>query len=257
MAINSTKAALRRGEVVIGTTISHFNCRGIGKMMAAAGYDFVLIDTQHSSFGSESVCELVLQARDAGVTPMVRIPKEAKMLMVQAMDAGAQSIMVPDVDDPSVVREVVQTVLYPPQGTRSLGGKTVSSEFATSIDVYELRRTSNEQFLGVFQIEGETAITRLEEIVSEPGLDVAEIGPWDLSQSLGIPGEFKNPRFLRCVDLLVEKCNAHGKYPAIFANDPEMGRFWLDRGIRMLFFSTDVDIFVNSSAKALEQLKGK
>ena len=257
MKINSTKAALQRGEVVIGPTISHFNCRGIGKIMAAAGFDFVLIDMQHSSFGSESICDLILQLREADVTPIVRIPIEAKTIMGQAMDAGAQSIMVPDVDKPEIIRETVKTVLYPPLGERSIGGKTVSSDFATDIDIYELRRSSNDQYLGVFQIEGEAAINNLDELLAQPGLDVAEIGPWDLSQSLGIPGDFKNPRFLECVDLVIEKCVEHGKYPGIFAGTLELGRFWIERGMKMLFFSTDVDIFINGSLRALDILRNR
>jgi len=252
MKVNLTKAALQRGEVVIGPTISHFNCRGIGKIMAVAGFDFVLIDMQHSSFGSDSTCDLILQVRDADITPIVRIPIGSKTIMGQAMDAGAQSIMVPDVDKPEIIKETMQTVLYPPLGERS---KTVSSDFATDIDICELRRVSNEQYLGVFQIEGEAAINNLDELLAEPGLDVAEIGPWDLSQSLGIPGEFKNPRFLECVDLVIEKCAEYGKYPGIFAGTPELGRFWIERGMKMLFFSTDVDIFINGSLKATSTLR--
>lgn len=255
MKLNSTKAALARGEVVIGPTITHFNCRGIGRIVAATGFDFVLIDMQHSSFGIDSICELILQVREADVTPIVRIPVEAKAIIGQAMDAGAQGIMIPDADSPEIIRETTEIVLYPPQGGRSIGGKTVSSDFATDLDIYELRRVSNEEHLGVFQIESETAVNNLDQLLAEPGLDVAEIGPWDLSQSLGIPGDFKNPRFLECVDLVVEKCTKYGKYPSIFAGTPELGRFWIERGMKMLFYSTDVELFINSSIDAINMLK--
>ena len=118
MRTNPVKRALATGKAVFGSEISRLRSPEIARLYAAAGFDFVFIDMEHSAFGLETVSDIIAMARIAGIVPIVRVPQAEYAFVARVLDQGAQGIIVPRVNDPQCVRDIVSWMRYPPAGIR-------------------------------------------------------------------------------------------------------------------------------------------
>lgn len=233
MRINRTKQRLQQGEVVFGCAIQQFGCPEIARLLGAAGFDFVFLDGEHGPFDLETLHALIRAALERDVTPIVRVGELQYTLVARALDAGAQGIIFPRVESPSLLAEAIRWTRFPPEGVRGYGLTPPQLDYEAH-SFAEIIAHINANTLVVVQFETRVAIERREELLATPGVDVALVGPADLSIALGVPGEFEHPKLVDTVLALMESCQRHGVAPGIQVRTPALAKKWVERGMRFV-----------------------
>ena len=249
---NALKKKLKEGQVCFGT----FMRLGPAAMevIGYAGWDFAVIDMEHGIFDFPSMADMVRAARCAGITSLVRVPEPNPAQIMRAIDAGAEGVQIPQVDSPEAARLVSQAARYYPAGKRGLCSYVRAAGYS-SIPPEEHMATSNEEVLTVIHIEGERAATEIEAIVETPGIDVIFLGPWDLSQSLGVPGQTKHPRVVEVMEKVIAACRKKGMVTGSFVREIEDARPWLEKGVQYMMVSTDAGLLLRAGTEWLEKLR--
>jgi 2-keto-3-deoxy-L-rhamnonate aldolase RhmA len=248
MKPNELRKKLRAGQPAYGTMIQDVRSPSVVQIMAAVGYDFLFVDTEHGPFGLETVADLVRVARLAGVTPLVRVPDSGYHLIARILDLGAQGIMVPRVETRAQVEFVVQSSLFPPLGKRGCSVNKGHNDFAPQ-NPWQFTEQANRENLIIIQIECAPAVEKVEELLSVPGVGAALIGPNDLSLSLGVRsndllGALEGP-----IQHVLDTCLALGIPCGIHISDLEWLAEWRRRGMRLLCYASDL-IFLRQGADA-------
>ena len=255
IAKNQTKARLQSGKPVLGTMLAEIRQPAIMQVLANAGFDFVIIDNEHGPFSIESVAELSRAAVYAGITPVVRVPDLLYPYLAQSLDVGAQAIMLPRIYNADQVKQALEIVKYPPVGARGCATSRGHTSFQPR-SVVEFMAASNEEHLLVVQIETASSVEQVEEIVSMPGVDVAFVGPNDLSISLGVPGQMDSPVLDAAIQKVIDACQRHNVAAAIQTNAPETAAGWVERGMNMVSISSELGLLTSAGLAATSNARG-
>jgi 2-keto-3-deoxy-L-rhamnonate aldolase RhmA len=210
------------------------------------GFEWFMIDTEHSQVNPETLAAMVAVLAGGGPTPLVRVGNVDQYLIKQALDSGAHGILVPLVSTEAQAKAAVAFAKYPPDGVRGAAA-AASSRYGTELASY-LRNANAETFVGV-QIETKEALDHLEAIASVDGVDMLFVGPTDLTLSLGLLDDRKNPRVRDAMRAVIETCERHGKVPGTLVIDAEEKRAAVDLGFRFISLASDVR-FLLDGAKA-------
>jgi len=176
---------------------------------------------------------MIKTALDSGITPIVRVAEMLYSLVCRLLDAGAQGIILPRVEDPKLLAQAIGWMRFPPVGIRGYGvNPTMVAYEAHSFA--EIIEHLNRNTVSVVQVETVAAVERADELLSVPGLDIVMVGPADLSISLGVPGQLDHPLLVSTVDRLIEKCVQHSVVPGIQVRNTAMAKFWAERGMRFV-----------------------
>jgi 2-dehydro-3-deoxyglucarate aldolase/4-hydroxy-2-oxoheptanedioate aldolase len=250
----SLKARLHAGETLWGTFILECAVPAMPRILKAAGWDYVLIDMEHASSGIESVATLLHVCNTVGLPAVVRVPEPSRSLVCRPLDAGAAGVMVPRVESRAQVEQIVRWTTYAPQGDRSVlfGGALTAYE---AVDGGRFAVAANRERLVVIQIETQRGIDAVEEIVSVPGLDVAYIGPYDLSTTMGLPGEVLHPRMIEAIDTFLAACARHKLITGNYVESLEAAHAWMQRGFRFLTYGADFGFILQKSREVLDELR--
>jgi 2-keto-3-deoxy-L-rhamnonate aldolase RhmA len=254
MIENRVKRALKEGKTVIGTMVTELRVPEVARIIKAAGFDFMFIDTEHSSIGYETLAEIVRMGRGIELSSIVRVTDDEYHLIARVLDIGAQGIMVPRVESPERVRRVVSYVKFPPLGVRGFGSSATQTDYK-KVSIKELVKILNQETMIVTQIERKQAIEHIEEIVSIEGVDAALIGPNDLSISLGVPGETTSLVVRNAIQKVVDACKKYGKVSGIHTRNLQELLYWRDKGMRLLVYSTDTGLLIEAAKSVLAKLR--
>jgi 2-keto-3-deoxy-L-rhamnonate aldolase RhmA len=219
--------------------VFEFNTPGIGRLLDATGVDFVVFDMEHSDFELDQMRNLISWSRAASFTPIVRVPSDDYHFLARVLDVGAGGVMVPMVETRQQAEAIVRARKYYPQGQRGAGFSLAHDDFRPG-SVTEKMAAANRDNLVVLLIETAQAVQNIAEIAAVPGIDVIWIGHFDLTQSLGIPGQFDHPLFTQAIATVVSSCTVHDLPLGILVSDVAAGRVWINRGFRVICYSGDV-----------------
>jgi 2-keto-3-deoxy-L-rhamnonate aldolase RhmA len=211
-------ARLRAGGTAYGTMAFEFFTPGLMAVLAEAGADFVLLDTEHS--GIDTIKIQIATSRGLDIVPMVRVPGCHYHLIAPVLDAGAMGIMVPMVETAAQARQIASWCRYRPEGVRGVAFGMAHDDYGGG-DVVQKLREANERTLVIALIETAAGIAGAEAIMAVDGIDIGWLGHFDLTNSMGIPGQFDHPDFLAAVDRLVAACRLHGKPAGVLAGSLE------------------------------------
>lgn len=210
------------------------------------GFDFLVIDCEHGFFSIESV-EMMIRASDAaGISTIVRAPSATSDQVGRYLDAGAAGTLFPRIDGVESARAAMANVKFAPEGRRGLGGVRANRYGATPLDRFVVEQ--NTQTLVALQIETPGALIELDGIASLPGVDVLYVGPNDLSQALGIPGQYEDPRFITAVEGVAGVAAASRRAAGIMLRSRDQIPALTELGYR--FFTTSDRALVLESARA-------
>ena len=209
MRSNSVKQKVQSGGVSIGTFMFEFNTTGIGRIAAEAGAAFAVFDMEHTGWSIETIRMLVATTRSTEMVPMVRVPATEYHFIARVLDVGAMGVMVPMVESAAAAATIVAAAKYPPLGRRGAGPLAFAHDDYASGDIVEKMKTANSETLLIALIETAAGVRNVNEIAAVPGIDVLWIGHFDLTNSLGIPGQFDHPDFQAAVQQVLEACRRH------------------------------------------------
>ena len=254
MPINPIVTALREGRPVIGTMLIQERAPAIIQLFAEFGLEYVFIDMEHGPYNLETAADLIQVARLAGITPLVRVGEVQYTLYSRVLDAGAQGIMTPRVETVEQVRDVIRYTRYPPLGERGLSRLSGHANYA-DFDVPAFVREANDNLLNIIQIESITAVNRIEELISVPGVGGVIVGMDDLSLSLGVPGDTRHPSCEAALERIVAACQAAGMPWGLHIPDVERLEKWMRRGMLLCTFSADVWMLQGVLRDAMPRLR--
>lgn len=245
--MTNLRQRLRQGDVLLGQLLLEFFTPGIGAMLDACGLDFVIYDMEHGRCDITLLEQMIASCRGSGIVPMARIPDLNFAPLSRVLDIGARGVMVPRVETRQQTEEIVRQLKYAPLGKRGVA-------LGVAHDLYraagsEFFAQANEETMVIIQLESARAFENLESIVSVPGVDVAWVGHYDLTLSMGLPGQFDHPRFLQAMDDLVAACRRHSVAPGFLPPTQESAVQWISRGFRMLSLGSDIGVFLDAMKK--------
>jgi len=244
MQPNLLKQKLKEGKICFGTFV-RLGPRAV-EILGHAGWDFAVFDMEHGVFDFTQVEEMARAARCVGITSLVRVPEPNPSHIMRAVDAGAEGVQIPQVDTAAMAKNMSQAVRYFPEGKRGLCSYVRAAGYS-HIPPDEHMATSNREVLTVIHIEGEAAASGIDAIVETPGVDVIFLGPWDLSQSLGVPGKTKDPKVIEVMDRVIAACRKKGVIIGTFVREIEDAKRWIDLGIQYMMVSTDAGLLLRGS----------
>ena len=233
MRENSVKKALRQGRVQIGCGFTQLRSTEAIRALAAAGFDWTFVDAEHGPFGIETLQDLCKAGTAAGIAPIVRVADMQYSLVARALDCSAQGVVFPRVESPELLKQAISWTKFPPVGVRGFGLGPWQFDYE-KVSIGDAAAHLNDNLMVVLQIETATAVERRDALLSLSGIDAVMIGPVDLSISLGVPGDFENPKMIDAVQKIVDSCVKHGIAPGIQVRSIELAKFWKDRGMKFL-----------------------
>ncbi len=256
MKPNKLNQVVASGRIPVGHMIWEFGARGIARVLDNTDLDFVIIDMEHTGFGRESVADLLGWFRGTDIAPFVRVPQRLYHFIAGTLDAGALGIMVANVQDADEAREVVSAAKYAPLGNRGVGLGGAHTDY-TAPDPVSYFAESNRNTTIICQIESVKSVENVEAIAATEGVDIVWVGHFDLTQTMGIPGQFQDPRFLSALDRVVAAAKDKGIRAGIQPGSMAQAEQWLAIGFDVISWNTDLGVYSRALKGDLAELRGK
>lgn len=253
MRPNSVKRALADGKLQLGTGFGQLRSPEIPRILAAAGFHWAFIDTEHGGFDLETVQDICRVSALAGVCPIVRVADLQYALVARALDCGAQGIIFPRVESPELLARAISWTKFPPVGIRGYGLTAMQTDYEP-LTFSQIIEHMNANTMVVFQIETRRALDAREELLAVPGVDAVMIGPADLSIALGVPGEFQHPKMIEAMEAVRDSCNRRGVAPGTQTRNAALAKFWKERGMRFLGCSNDTGMLLDRAVEIVSQI---
>ena len=254
MRENPVRRRLDAGEVVLGTMVTEFATPAVARLTAAAGAEFTLFDLEHTGYGIDHMRNVLAASRAAETVPFLRVPDAAYDQIARGLDLGALGVMVPAVESVEEAEFVASSARFPPLGRRGFG-LLMRDEWEPE-GVPATIEKANAETLVLVQIETASGLDAVEKIAAVEGIDILWIGHFDLTASLGIPGDFASERYHEAVDRIVAAGAAAGKPVGMVCNSAEEGAVLVERGFRILAYSIDIVIYEDAVKAGLDSLRG-
>jgi 2-keto-3-deoxy-L-rhamnonate aldolase RhmA len=235
MAKAATKGLRQRvmaGEQVLGAMVFEFFTPGIAQVMKHA------YDMEHAGLGLESLKQQVSYCRGIGVAPMVRVPRAEYHFLARALDVGAQGVMIPMVESVAQAKLIAEATRYPPKGRRGAAFGFAHDDYAPGSPADKMK-AADARNLVIAQIETERGLAHVEEIAAVEGIDVLWVGHFDLTNFLGIPGQFDHPKFADAIKRVVAAGRKHKKGLGFMPSDATWAADFKAHGFNMLGVGTD------------------
>ena len=213
------------------------------EIAAIAGFDGIIIDTEHGSFGTESLPALIAAARSRNIYPIVRVRHNEPSLIGAALDAGAAGVMVPQISSVEEAKAAGAAARFSPKGTRGANPWVRAADFGSDSRWFD---KANEETAILLLVEGIGGIQSLDAISSIPDLDVVFLGPMDLSHALGVPGETEHPRVIATIEQAVRRAVYNNVRPGVFTPHPSKVHEWIARGVGFVAVGIDT-VFVRAA----------
>jgi 4-hydroxy-2-oxoheptanedioate aldolase len=251
---NLTKARLKEDNVVYGTMVRMTRTPEVIPVLANAGWDYIVVDTEHCAFDSETLKDMALVASYEPLTMLVRVPDKHYHQLAQTLDFGANGLVIPRVETMEQASVIVESTKYFPLGQRGASKTCVGARFP-EVGTMDYLEWANRETLIVVQIESEKGVENADEILAFDGIDAVMIGPFDLSQSMGIPGQMENPRLQDSFTRVIESCQKNGVAPGIHLQSYDAVERWVEKGMRFITFQYDMSLLRDRSVEALAKLR--
>jgi len=251
---NPVKRKLRSGGVAMGVMVMEFATTGIGRLSAEAGAEFAVFDMEHTGWSLETIKMLIATSRSVDLVPIVRPPVTDYHHIAHAMDVGAMGLLIPLVGSAEQIRFAIECASYPPRGKRGCA-------FGMSHDDYKLGdqaekiRKANDELLVIAQIETVEGLENVDAIAAVDGVDALWLGQFDLTTSLGIPGQFDHPKFTDAVRRVLDACQKHGKAATLAGLDVAELAAGPANGFRLLVYLADLWIYQQALRKCFGTIR--
>jgi 4-hydroxy-2-oxoheptanedioate aldolase len=254
MRENTLKSAFKEGRATFGTWLT-FGSVAVAERLAAAGFDWLTIDLEHTPTNHETAALMAMAIAARGSVPIVRVPSSSDDHIKRALDLGAYGVVAPMITSAEQARAVVASCKYPPDGIRSLAGGR--NDLAWDTDSATYFANANDQIAVIIQIEHVRAVENIDEILAVPGLDCAFVGPQDLSNSLGCKPmlESPDPRFQEALEAVTNAARKNGVATGIMVVTSEQANRRAEQGFSMIALASEARILTAAVADLVGQLR--
>lgn len=248
------KALATSRELKVGNFVVEFATPGIGHILKAAGLDFAFFDMEHSGFSYETLKSVVRYFEAAGLPVIVRVPGQSADMLARACDMGAEGLIAPMISNAAQAQAMVDAVKYFPAGKRGVGLQMAHDNYRAA-PVAGALAAANDRTVVICLIETAEGSENADAIAALPGVDGLWIGHFDLSVSLGIPGEFANPVFAAAVDRIIAAARKHNKALGRLVPSVEQGVSFYKQGFDFICYSGDIWVLRDGLAAASKAIR--
>ncbi len=254
MSKSTLKAMTRSRDLKVGHFVLEFATPGIGHILKAAGCDYVFLDMEHSGFGFETVKACLRYCEAAQLPVILRVPSQDYHMLARACDVGAEGIMAPMVSTVAQATAIIDSVKYVPEGKRGVALGIAHDNFQ-SLPVKDSLAAANAKTTFFCLIETAEGVENADAIAALKGVDCIWVGHFDLSCSLGIPGEFEHPRFLAAMDKIIAAAKHHGKSLGRLLNSPQQAAACHAQGFDFCCYSGDIWVLRDALTAAVRDIR--
>lgn len=247
----SFRKRLQEGDVLIGALLQ-MPLPEVAEAFVQAGYDWLFVDLEHSPMDARNALD-VLTAVDSRIPCVVRVPWNDEANIKKVLDIGATGVIVPLVNNAEDARLAVGRCKYPPLGFRSVG-ITRAQRFDLDFDSYMQR--ANDEIAVIVQIEHIEAVKNIDAILGVSGIDGVFVGPFDMSGSMGLPGQINHPRVQEAIRQVINACEKRDVARCIYAHTPGHATNYMKQGYRVIGLCTDYIMLARTAADYLKQVRG-
>lgn len=249
--IQEFKRKLIDGEAVFGPFMKTSDAAFV-EIAGHAGFDFVILDMEHAPFTYANLQNLVMAAELSGTLPIIRAQNSSDIFISKALDIGALGVQVPHITNAAEAESCISAAKFYPAGQRGMDPFVRAASYS-SVPRDKYFSQANETLV-ILQLEGKEAIDNLDEIMNVDGIDILFIGPYDLSQSMGVPGQVNHPSVIGHMESIVNQAKERGIVVGTFTDTLDSARMWKDAGIQYISYGLDVLIFTDACKDLLKQL---
>jgi len=244
--MNNTKEKLKKKQLVLGTWLMIGN-PAVAEIMAGEGFDFISVDMEHTPINVETFYQLAMAAKGTGCDILARLPSCDVVMAKQVLDMGAAGIIVPSVNSPAEAVQSVVIAKYPPAGVRGAALCRATGYGSNFPDYYA---NHNSEVIVVVMLEHINAAKNADAILATPGIDAALIGPYDLSASMGLPGQLYHPDVLAAQQQILDACKRQNVVAGIHLvqADPESVKKRIDQGFGFIAGGIDT-LFIREGCR--------
>ena len=245
------KNKLHKGKYVFGPFTKSTDPAFI-EVIGYSGFDFVILDMEHGPAGFSELQNLIRAALLTNIIPIVRTSDSSEVSISKPLDLGALGVQIPQVTSSNTARDCIKAARFFPQGERGVC-RFVRAANYSSMPREEYFRKANE-ILIIIQLEGKEAIRDIDNSLEVEGIDIIFIGPYDLSQSLGVPGQIDHPLVKEAMNKIVKLARSHGIVVGTFTDTPQSAEMWKNAGVQYISYSVDVGIFTVACSQLVKVL---
>lgn len=249
---NLLKQKIQNGRTVFGPFCKLQDAAAI-EIAALAGFDFVIIDMEHGPFSIDKAQQMIRTAEARHITPVVRVTDNSESLILRTLDIGAHAIQAPQISSREDAEKLVKSSKYFPAGERGVC-RYVRAAGYSSEEKQSYFQAANRQTLCIAHIEGAEGLENLDDILQIDGIDIIFLGPYDLSQSCGVPGDIHHEKVQRLMREAVKKAKLKGKTVGTFVENPQDAAKWKETGVQYISYSVDVGILYNAYSQIYSEL---
>lgn len=251
---NFLKEKLEKNELALGTW-NIINSPMVVDVIASSGIDFIVIDAEHGSISYETAQTMISICESYNVTPIMRIGEINESLILRALDIGIHGVQLPNISTEEDAKAFVNFAKYPPIGIRGFTPYSKAGLYDVKNGT-KLTQIANENTLLIANIEGEDGMSNLDSIVQVDGIDIVFIGLFDMSKSLGVPGEVQHPKVIQKLDEAIKIIHKNGKKVGSIASNLEMLKILKSKKIDYLTYSVDTGMIKESYQHMINNFRG-
>lgn len=250
--ISRFRERIQSGKPVFGPFMKTCD-PGFVEVAGYAGMDFAILDMEHGPINIQNMQNNIRAAQNSGILPVVRVSAITEEAIGKALDIGAAAVEIPKISTAEDAKLAVKCAKFAPLGERGVCRFVRAAHYsAIQKDVYF--STAND-IIVIAQIEGREAIKNLDDILEVEGIDIVFIGPYDLSQSLGVPGEVEHPLVVEEMNKIVRAAKERNVVIGTFTDSESMMERWMKAGVQYISYSVDMGIFYDSCRRLTEQFR--
>jgi 2-keto-3-deoxy-L-rhamnonate aldolase RhmA len=245
---------MKSRDLKVGHFIVEFVTPGIGHILKAAGCDFVFLDMEHSGFSFETVKSAIRYFEAADVPVIVRVPTLENDMLARACDMGAEGLIAPMISSAAQAQAMVDSIKYFPRGKRGVGLQMAHDNYRTA-PMLDALAAANDRTAVICLIETADGAANADAIAAVPDVDCLWVGHFDLSVSLGIPGEFDHPMFIKAMEQIIAAAKTHNKALGRLVPNTDQGILHYKQGFDFCCYSGDVWLLRDALAAAVNTLR--
>ena len=234
-----------------GAMVFEFFSPGIPIILKNSGCEFIIFDMEHGGLSLEQFKTLATISSANNICPLIRIPEVSYNYVARALDLGAAGIMAPMVNSAEEAIKIVKSSKYPPDGIRGAGFGFAHDNYQNE-DPLSYINKSNKELINIIQIESKLALENVEEIALIEGVDCLWVGHFDLTNFLGIPGDFNSPIYLKAINKIVDVAKSNKKSLGIMVNNKDEMQMYNSLGFNMIAVGTEMNILSRAISKILK-----
>jgi 2-keto-3-deoxy-L-rhamnonate aldolase RhmA len=246
---------LREQKLMVGLTTTHVTRPWLAKLWKYSGCDFAYLEYEHGFFNEAQLADFVLACRSEGLPVVSKVPECSRTHVAKLLEAGVTGIQLPWTETKEQIDRLVSYVKYPPVGIRAAAPGYGNCDYNPNIEGPAFIQLGDRETVVLAHIETRRGVENVEAILSNPHVDVAFIGMYDLSVSYGQAGNVRNPDLVKGVEKVIASARKHGKVVGMYVYDAEVARTWFEKGVTFFETLSEVDMINQRAGSVVEEFR--